>query len=263
MFTWDVTRPRFVVRNIQTVCTMNAMFVLIHSPLVGPGTWLPVAQWLEQQVVTVLVPRLTDDGDTTAPYWRQHAEAVAQRMLSLPADRPLILVGHSGAGPLLPAIRERVPHPIAGYIFVDAGLPRDGMSRLAEIEESIPEDAVVVREHLEAGDRFPLWTDEELRDLVPDVQRRHDLLAELSPRPLAFFTEPIPVFAGWPDAPCAYIKLSDGYGRAAEAAQRAGWACSAIDAGHFHMLVDPVKIAALLLAHAESMATNANGDRYD
>ncbi len=237
---------------------MNAMFVLIHSPLVGPGTWLPVVQSLEQRSVTVLVPRLADDGDTTAPYWRQHAEAVARELSSVPADRPLILVGHSGAGLLLPAIRARVPNPIAGYIFIDAGLPRDGMSRLAEIEESIPEDAAGFREHLEAGRCFPMWTDEQLSDIIPDVQRRHDLLEELSPRPLSFFTEPIPVFAGWPDAPCAYIKLSDGYGRAAEAAQRASWACSAIDAGHFHLLVDPVEVAALLLAHAESMATKTS-----
>lgn len=237
---------------------MNAVLVLVHSPLVGPGTWLPVARCVAQQGVAVLVPRLTDDGRTRAPYWRQHAEAVAQGLWSHPADRPLILVGHSGAGPLLPAIRERLPHSVAGYIFVDAGLPRDGLSRLAEIEESIPKDAADFREHLEAGSRFPTWTDEELGDLVPDVQRRHDLLAELSPRPLSFFTEPIPVFGGWPDAPCAYIKLSEGYRRAAEAAQHAGWAFSAIDAGHFHMLVDPVEVAALLLAQAGSMATKVS-----
>jgi len=236
---------------------MNPAFVLVHSPLVGPGTWLPVAQSLEQQDVAVLVPRLMDDGQTVLPYWTQHAEAVARGMSSLPADRPLILVGHSGAGLLLPAIRERMPNPVAGYIFVDAGLPRDGMSRLTEIEDSIPEDAAGFREHLEAGGRFPVWTDQDLSDIIPDRRLRHDLLDALSPRPLSFFTEPIPVFAGWPDAPCAYIKLSDGYGRAAEAAEHAGWALSEIDAGHFHMLVDPVEVAALLLAHAESMATKA------
>ncbi len=174
-----------------------------------------------------------------------------------------LLVGHSGAGLLLPAIRERLPHSVAGYILVDAGLPWDGMSRLAEIEESIPKDAAGFREHLEAGAFFPTWTDEDLSAIVPDVQRRHDLLAELSPRPLAFFTEPIPVFAGWPDAPCAYLKLSDEYGRAAEAARQAGWTCIAIDAGHFHLLVDPVEVAALLLAQAESMALKASGNGPD
>jgi len=236
---------------------MNAILVLVHSPLVGPGSWLPVAQSLEQQDVSVLVPRLKDDDPIMLPYWWQHAEAVARELTVLPSDCPLILVGHSGAGPLLPAIRERLPHSVAGYIFVDAGLPQDGMSRLAEIEESMPDDAAGFREHLEAGGRFPIWTAVDLLEIIPDVQVCRELLAELSPRPLSFFTEPISVFAGWPDAPCAYIKLSEGYERAAEMAQQAGWAFSEIDAGHFHMLVDPVKVAGLLMAHAESMMPEA------
>ena len=33
----------------------------------------------------------------------------------------MILAGHSGAGPLLPAIRQATGRAIAGYLFVDAG----------------------------------------------------------------------------------------------------------------------------------------------
>jgi hypothetical protein len=59
--------------------------------------------------------------------------------------------------------------------------------------------------------------------------------------------EPIPVFPGWPDAPCGYLRFRPGYAvPAAEAAAR-GWACREIDGGHFHMLVEPVAVADALL----------------
>ena len=78
------------------------------------------------------------------------------------------------------------------------------------------------------------------------VRRR--LLAELRPRPLAFFTEPIPaVFAGWPDAPCAFLQYSSAYDVPARRAKEAGWRYREIAAGHFHMLVDPAPVANTLL----------------
>jgi hypothetical protein len=41
--------------------------------------------------------------------------------------RPTILVGHSGAGPLLAAMGESLGC-VEGYVFVDAGLPHPGRS---------------------------------------------------------------------------------------------------------------------------------------
>jgi hypothetical protein len=51
---------------------------------------------------------------------------VAESVGAVPQDWAIILVGHSGAGPLLPAIRETIHRKVAGYICFDAGLPRDG-----------------------------------------------------------------------------------------------------------------------------------------
>ena len=106
-----------------------------------------------------------------------------------------------------------------------------------------PEWAAELRRELEAGARFPTWTDADLREVVPDAGQRAALLAELRPRPLAFFTEPIPVFAGWPDAPGAYLHFSAAYDVPAAQAQRRGWAYHRLDAGHFHLLVDPAGVA--------------------
>jgi hypothetical protein len=180
-------------------------------------------------------------------YWQQHAQSAASAISVIPAEKALVLVGHSGAGPLLPLIGQQVRRPIAAYLFVDAGLPLDGMSRLNEMEENAPEFAAELRQHLTGGGRFPTWSDEDLRDLIPDDRLRTGTLAELQPRPLAFFEEPIPGFANGPDAPCGYLHFSEQYDAPAAQAQRSGWAYRHMDAGHFHMLVDPTGVADALL----------------
>ncbi|MGH9246305.1 MAG: alpha/beta hydrolase, partial [Acidimicrobiales bacterium] len=75
-------------------------FVLVHSPLVGPFTWTLVADELRARGFLVTVPSLPEE--RREPYWRHHAEAVAVQAER--AARPLVVVGHSGACPLLPAI---------------------------------------------------------------------------------------------------------------------------------------------------------------
>ena len=52
----------------------------------------------------------------------------------------------------------------------------------------------------------------------------------------------MPVFPAWPDAPCYYLQLSAAYARSAAHARHRGWASSAIETGHFHMLVDPLAV---------------------
>lgn len=221
--------------------------VLIHSPLVGPFSWSLVADVLRRQGQQVIVPALTDADDLARPYWQQHVASIAGALAAVPASLPLLLVAHSGAGPLLAAIGAALRHPRAGYLFVDAGLPRDQASRLDLLRAESPPVAEQLQQVLEAGGRFPAWNEPQLRDLVPDPGARARLLAELQPRGLAFFSEPIPVFAGWPDAPCAYLQLSPAYAGSADAARRLGWPVRAIQAGHFHMLVAPEAVAQMMV----------------
>jgi len=221
---------------------VDALFVLAHSPLVGPSTWSLVAAELGRRGIDAIVPSLRDREDSGRPYWRQHAESVASALRPVPRDRPLALVRHSGAGPLLPAIRRLTRQPVAACIFVDAGLPHDGMSRLDAMGVEDPAFARELREHLASGGRFPEWGDEDLREAIPDDHARRAMLAELRPRPLAFFEEPIPGSVGELDAPRGYLRLSAAYGQPAEQARQDGWAYRAFDAGHFHMLVDPIVV---------------------
>ncbi|HMA33420.1 MAG TPA: alpha/beta hydrolase [Chloroflexia bacterium] len=219
------------------------LFVLVHSPLVGPLTWARVARELGQGGIAVCVPALRAPELLGPPYWRRHAEAVATALAGA-ADRPLVLAGHSGAGPLLPAIAAQSGRPIAAYLFVDAGLPADGKSRLDLFGD--PAAAAQFRQAAVDG-LLPPWTDADLAAVIPDSALRARFVAELQPLPLAVYEEPIPVFPGWPDAPCGYLQFSPIYDGPAAAAQRTGWRYRMLPGGHFHMLVDPGAVARALV----------------
>ena len=64
---------------------------------------------------------------------------MAHALTAVPRDRPLHGIGYSGAGPLLPALRHAVPHPVASYVFVDAGIPRHGASDLDLLATELPD----------------------------------------------------------------------------------------------------------------------------
>src|SRR5258708_37293094 len=143
---------------------MESLIVLVHSPLVGPFAWSLVAQHLQAGGFDVLVPTLTDSGGTPPPFWQQHTASVQRALASLPQERPLVLVGHSGAGSLLPVLAQAAPHPVQAYRFVDADLPHPGKTQL----EEMPAFAQELRRLLASGERFPNWKDEDLREVLPD-----------------------------------------------------------------------------------------------
>jgi alpha/beta hydrolase family protein len=232
-------------------------FVLLHSPLVGPFSWELVQQMLKEWGLAAPVPALLDDPNSTLPYWQQHAESVVKDIAEIPTQQKIILVAHSGAGPLLPAIRQKLTHPVFAYVFVDAGIPRDGLSRLELMKLEDAEWAEQFHQALLRGENFPTWSEEDLREILPDAEVRRKLVDEIRPRPLPFFAEPIPVQAGWPDAPCVYIKFSTSYEWDATQAKREGWLVYEIEAGHFHMLVDPMAVADLLVTTVQNLLDSA------
>lgn len=228
------------------------MFVLIHSPLVGPFTWSRVAAELEKRGEKVLVARLCDDAASPAPIWQQHANCVADALEATPVETRVILVAHSGAGPLLPAIGHYSPRPVAGYLFVDAGILFQDASHLDLRAIENPEMAREFERELRNGARFPAWTSDDLREDLTDATTREALVRELQPRGLNFFSEMLPVF-DFPDAPCAYLQFTPWYESYAEQARARGWAFEKMEAGHFEMLVQPVEVADKILRFADEM----------
>jgi hypothetical protein len=241
--------------NLDLQMNRSYAFVFIHSPLVGHLTWTLVADQMRQRGLEMLVPILNDSPDSTEPFWKQHAESVSHALEGIPRNTPVTLVAHSGAGPLLPAIRQCITNPIHAYVFVDAGIPHDGATRLDLMKSEDPEWANRFEEKLRRGEKFPTWSSEDLREIVPDENLRKQLVAEIHPRGLEFFTEPIPVFRGWPDAPCIYIQFSAPYERPALQARQAGWATYEMRAGHFHMLVDPEAVTDIIIKSVSESAS--------
>lgn len=225
-------------------------FVLIHSPLVGPSSWAPVAAELERRGARTRVPALTDSEASALPFWRQHSASAARALTELPPQEAPLLVGHSGAGPLLPAIAAAAARPVAAFIFVDAGIPRAGASRLDLLYEELPGLAAEIQGELEAGTRLPAWSDADLHTEIPDPEQRRQLLRELRPRPLAYYSEPLPVPPGWPQAPCCYLQFSRGYDGPAQQARQRGWSYRSLPGGHFQALTQPQAVAGALLALA-------------
>lgn len=172
------------------------LLLLIHSPLVGPLTWSLVANELDERGRKSLTPVLNDSPDSKEPFWKQHAGSVSRALAHLPEVTSLAIVAHSGAGPLLPAIRQSLPSLVSAYVFVDAGIPRDGASRLDLMKTEDPAWAAGFQRDLEGGERFPAWSADDLREVIPDPSLRRQMVAELRPRGMDFFTEPIPVFDG-------------------------------------------------------------------
>jgi hypothetical protein len=110
-----------------------------------------------------------------------------------------------------------------------------------------PELAAQVREMADDQGWIPPWPqwwgDEVLTGLIPDpVTRRH--FAAGRPRlPLAMFDEvhlPVPQ---WPDAPAAYLQLSEAYADQAAKARELGWPVAERMSHHLAPLTDPALIA--------------------
>jgi Alpha/beta hydrolase family len=223
--------------------------VLLHSPLVGVESWGALPEALGRGGVDAVAVAV--DSDDRAPFGERYVRGAVAGVLGGPSSpEPVVLVGHSGAGPLLGAVGtglRAAGRPVGGYLFCDAGLPRGGASRLDLLALEDPEMAAAFRGELERGGRFPPWSDADLEPLVPDPAARAALVGSLRPRGLEFFTEPLPAAAGWPDAPCGYLRLSAVYDRWADEARASGWPTAGLDAGHFHPLVDSEAVAAALL----------------
>ena len=136
--------------------------VLLGSPLLAPGSWagLPDALEAADHAIDVLDVHVPDD--ETPPYGQRYVTAVARAAAAVQPRPPLVLVAHSGAGPLLPAIGRAMRdagRQVGGYLFVDAGLPATGVpgrvNRLELMRREDPELAITVEAALESGGRFP------------------------------------------------------------------------------------------------------------
>ncbi len=79
--------------------------VLLHSLLLGPLTWAPVAAKLRALGVGTVIPSMVHVTDVDEPpFWPQIGAVVKDSVSALPQDQPIVLVAHSNAGVVVPPV---------------------------------------------------------------------------------------------------------------------------------------------------------------
>ena len=241
---------------------MAELYVLVHSPVLGPASWAPVAEELARRDHRVTVPSLAGFAAGGPPYTaRLLRQARAQVQQALGPGERLVFVVHSGAGVFAPYLATGFAGAgVAGagagaaeagadaaVVFADAGLPpEDGPGQVLE-EEFLP----FVRE-LSDGGLVPPWPQwwpaAELDPLFPDQATRERVSAEAAPLPLVFFEEALPPRPpGWQSCRCAFLRFSEGYLEPARQAAARGWPVRDLPGEHLHMLMDPAAVAAAIV----------------
>ena len=235
----------------QTVAVGAPLFVLVHSPVVGPTTWQPVARELRTRGFAAIVPNLLDVSENAPPFWLVIAARVAAAVSDAHVEE-VVLVGHSGAGSLLPVIGDAIPANVVAYVFVDAQLPPD-----AGVASSAPDDFLDVLDGLAVDGTLPPWSEwfgpDAMARLVPDAAMRDRIERELPRLPLAYFREYAPAVTGWSRVRVAYLRLSEGYEAQASTAARNRWPVDRLDAGHLHAVGAPTDVTDRILLLLEGV----------
>lgn len=183
--------------------------MLVHAPLVGPSTWRWVAEELRRRGHDVAVPLLRDDSEADGD--RLQRSLIDRAALAVPPDSDVVLVGHSGGGMLLPLIARRSSARSVRYVFVDSGLPAaEGALELAG------EDfRASLQERVEPDGRLPgwhtWWGDDAMDWMVPDAERRAEVIVDIPRLALAYFEVQRPLPAAWRSSQCGYVLLSEVY----------------------------------------------------
>ena len=219
---------------------MQARLVLVHSPLVGCGTWEPIANDLAGDGYAVAVPDLAGTVTAGPPYHLRQAQVIA----GWAAGQPVILIGHSRAGPLLATAGTMLGEIVRGYVFVDARLPAPGHSWLETVQPGL---AARLREMADPRGWLPPWSqwwaEEELAALLPDPAVRQHFAAGCPRLPMAMLEEVHPPAPGWPNAPSGYLQLSEAYEGDAARARELGWPVRQLLCHHLALLTEPGQVA--------------------
>lgn len=238
-----MNQPRSVRKNPGPGPATAVRLLLVHSPLVGPACWDAVAVDLAGRGYEVSLPDLTGTLAAGPPYIPRQAEVIARAT----AGRPAVLIGHSGAGPLLPLAGDLPGTRVQGYVFVDARLPAPGQSWM----DAVPAGVAVQRRALaDAEGWLPPWSqwwgDEALAEILPDQEMRRAFAAGCPRLPLAMFAEVHPPVPRWPGPPAAYLQLSEAYEEPAARARELGWPVARQLSHHLALLTEPGLVAGSL-----------------
>jgi len=228
-------------------------FVLVHGIWHGGWCWSQVAEILRGRGHSVTTPTLTGLGE------RSHLLSESITLETFVEDivnhlnwselSNVVLVGHSFGGAVIIGAADRVPERIAGLIFLDAAIMKDGETWFGLLPKEIVDDRMAKAQASSGGVSLPVAPPESFG--VTDPDQAANLERMLTPHPLATCTTPLKL--GSPPGnglPAHYIACTEpAYPPAVamhERARKAGWPISELATGHDAMLTAPQETADLL-----------------
>jgi hypothetical protein len=223
-------------------------YVLVHSPLVGPSTWEPVAAELRANGTEVVIPTIS--GEALSAGWRAVVSDVSRQVAR---SQGATFVAHSGAGMLLAHI-VAASHAISPQlIFVDATISS------TETDTPLASSDMFARlNELSVDGRLPPWSDwfgsEAMTKLLGDDELILRLLADMPRLSLAYFMGEVPALDVWPATHNAYLQLSAAYSAEAEEATRRGWPLEYIDGQHLDIVTRAPEVVGVLRHFVRSFA---------
>jgi hypothetical protein len=190
---------------------------------------------------------------TTTPDLRDAVASPARFASRAVADgrRGDVVIGHSGAGAVLPVVADRAG--AAATVFVDAVLPEAGdvhttSSRFLEMLDRIPTSAGLLAPWHE------WWPPDALAELVPDETLRRRIVEEIPRVPRSFYADAVPLPASWQIRPAAYLQLSPAYDEERIRAEGWSWPVGHLTGGHLDVAVDPDRVAGCIAALVAAVA---------
>jgi pimeloyl-ACP methyl ester carboxylesterase len=218
--------------------------VLVHSPFLGPASLRPLADALAAHghpaVLLDLRPSVV-----SAPVHQVLVGAFADAIGEEELAGQVVLIGHSGAGPLLPAFADALEDTVTGLVFVDAGLPTPGRSW----RDTVPASLYTELKAASREGQLPRWQrwfePDPLVELVADEDLRAEIADEAPEVPVAFLKEQRPD-VDWP-GPAGYVALSETYAADADGAAALGWPVRRLASHHLAPATDPDPVAVAVL----------------
>jgi pimeloyl-ACP methyl ester carboxylesterase len=244
-------------------------FLLIHGGWQGGWCWDAVAAELRRRGHEAHAPTLPgcapDEPDRTYRGMAEFARHAAAELVAANAE-DVVVVGHSGGGPVAQAVCEQIPERVRQVVFIDAFVLEDGASIFDEVPALMVEQFTAVA--AASPDRTipmpeDLWVHGLCGDAAEADARRW--LARTVALPIGWLAERVslPTFAT-SGIPASYIFLADDNGvfdramfeRQAGRLRRPRMATC--PGSHEAMLTQPVALADALLEVADrSYATTS------
>ncbi|AEA28708.1 putative esterase [Pseudonocardia dioxanivorans CB1190] len=235
-------------------------YVLVPGFWLGAWAWDGVAAELRAagHEVRALTPLGVAERATTAEV--SAADQVADVVATIRREaEPVVLVGHSGAGPVVVAAAEEAREQVAGLVLVDTGPMPEGV---AHIDFHPPEMQTWIRERIAAhGGWYPMPTPEELRTSGAsldglDTDTLETLVRRAAPEPAGVVLGPVRRGVNDPSLPKILV-ASSFPGQQVRELAAAGvpafaqladpeWDIRDLPTGHWPMLSEPHELAVVL-----------------